>query len=116
MNSDFKNKCHFFPVFAKDASDTNVQWLKQGHRNTTQCSYSPIVPAVSDRVQTVQAGAGEVGGGRDVLGDGGGVEGEAGRPGHWTATMGRDRASVNAAQNKSEGPDRAREKRKQDLI
>lgn len=75
-------------------------------------SYSLIVPAVSDRVQTVQAGAGEVGGGKGVLGDGGGEEGEAGRPGHWTAVMGRDRASVSAAQNRSEGPDRKGKKEK----
>lgn len=65
-------------------------------------SYSPIVPAVSDRVQTVQVGAGEVGGGTDVLGGGGGEEVEGGRLGHWTAVMGKDRALVGAAQNTSE--------------
>lgn len=75
-------------------------------------SYSLIGPAVSGRVQTVQAGAGEVGGGKGVWEDGGGEEGEAGRSGHWTAEMGMGRAWVSAAQNKSEGPNRdQREKR-----
>lgn len=69
-------------------------------------SYSLIGPAASDRVQTVQAGAGEVGDEKGVLGDGGGEEGEAGRPGHWTAVMGMGRAWVSVAQNKSEGPSR----------
>lgn len=56
-----------------------------------------------DRVQTVQAGAGEVGDGKGVLGDVSGEEGEAGRLGHWTAVMGMGKAWVSAAQNKSEG-------------
>lgn len=47
---------------------------------------------MSGRVQTVQAGAGEVGGGKGVWEDGGGGEGEAGRPGHWTAVKGKGRA------------------------
>lgn len=77
-------------------------------------SYSPIGPAAWDRVQTVQAGAGEVGGGKGALGDGGGEEGEAGRPGHWTGVMGTGRAWVSVAQNKSEGP--REKKRQQDFI
>lgn len=54
------------------------------------------------------AGAGEVGGGKGVLGDGRDEEGEAGRPGHWTAMMGTGRAWASVAQNKSEGPGRER--------
>lgn len=73
-------------------------------------SYSPIGPAASDRVQTVQAGAGEVGGGKGVLGDEGGEEGGAGRPGHWTEGRGMGRAWVSAAQNKSEGPGETKRK------
>lgn len=83
----------------------NLWRLKEITTTQHLYSYSPIVPAVSDRVQTVQAVASEVGGGKGVLGDGGGEEGEAGRPGHWTAAMGMDRASVSAVQNTSEGPD-----------
>lgn len=59
---------------------------------------------MSDRVQTVPAGAGEVGGGRGVLGDGVGEEGGARRLGHWIAAMGTGKTWVSAAQNKSEGP------------
>jgi len=54
--------------------------------------------------------AGELGGGRGVLGGGKGEVGEAGRPSHWTAMMGTGRAWVSAAQSKSEGPGRDREK------
>lgn len=74
--------------------------------------YSQIGPAVLDKVQTVQAEASEVGDGKDVLGDGGGEEGEAGRLGHWTAVMGTGTAWVSVALNMSEGPG----KKKQDLI
>lgn len=49
------------------------------------------------------AGAGEVGGGKGVLEDGRDEEGEAGRPGHWTAMMGTGMAWASVAQNKSEG-------------
>lgn len=102
----------FFPVFTKDASHMYFAQVEtKSHAVKPMHSYSPIVPAVSDRVQTVQAGAGEVGGGTDVLGDGGGEEVEEGRPGHWTAVMGKDRALVGAAQNMSEWPDE-REKAK----
>lgn len=66
-------------------------------------SVTAIEPAVLDMVQTVQAGEGEVDDGKGVLGGGGGEEGEARRPGHWTAVMGMGRAWVSAAQNKSEG-------------
>lgn len=55
-------------------------------------SYSPIAPAVSGTVQTVQAGVGEVGGGTGVEEGGGGGEGGGGRPGHWRAAMGTGRA------------------------
>lgn len=79
------------------------------------CPYAPIVPAVLDRVRTVQAGAGEVDDGKDVLGDGGGEEAEGGRPGHWTAAMGMDRALVSAAQNTSEWPDKE-EKEQKDML
>lgn len=68
-----------------------------------------------DRVQTVQAEAGEVGGEKGVLGDGGGEEGEAERLGHWTAEMGTGKAWVSVVQNKSEGPSRGK-KKKQDFI
>lgn len=61
-----------------------------------------IWPAVPDRVQTVLAEAGEVGGGKGVQGDVGDEEGESGRSDHWRAVMGMGRAWVNAAQNKSE--------------
>lgn len=64
--------------------------------------YSQIAPAALDRVQTVQAEAGEVGGERGVLGDGGGEEGGAGRLGHWTAAMEMGKAWVSAVLNKSE--------------
>lgn len=66
--------------------------------------YSQIGPAVLDRVQTVQAEAGEGGGGKDVLGDGGGEVGEARRLGHWTAVKETGKAWVSVALNKSEGP------------
>lgn len=55
-----------------------------------------------DRVQTVQAGEGEVDGETGVRGDGGGEEGEEGRWGHWTAVMEMGKAWVSAEQNKSE--------------
>lgn len=77
--------------------------------------YSRIGPVVLHRVQTVQAEAGEGGGGKDVLGDGGGEEGEAGRLGHWTAVRGTGKAWVGVALNKSEGPCREKTK-KQDFI
>lgn len=73
---------------------------------------SPNGPAASDRVQTVQAEAGEVGGGKGVLGDVEGEEGEAGMLGHWTAVMGTGRAWVSAAQNMSEGPSREKKCKK----
>ena len=41
-----------------------------------------------------------------MLGDEGGEEGGAGRPGRWTAARGTGRASVSAAQNKSGAPGR----------
>lgn len=59
---------------------------------------------MSDRGRTVPAGAGEVGGGRGVLGDGVGEEGGARRLGHWIAAMGMGKTWVSAAQNRSEGP------------
>lgn len=68
--------------------------------------YSLIEPAASDMVQTVQAGADEAGGGKGVLGHGGGGEEEAGRWGHQTAATGTGRTWVSAAQNTSEGPGR----------
>lgn len=57
-----------------------------------------------DKVQTVQAGADEVGGGKGVLGDGGGEAGAARRQGHQRARTEMGKTWVNAAQNKSEGP------------
>lgn len=73
-------------------------------------SHSLIEPAVSGKVQTGQAGADEVGGGKGVSGDVGGEE-EAGRQGQQTAVTGKGRTWVNAAQNKSEGPgDKNKEK------
>lgn len=56
------------------------------------------------RVQTAQAVAGEAGDGTGVSGDGADEEGGAGSLGHWTAVMGKDRASVNVGQNMSEEP------------
>lgn len=57
-----------------------------------------------DKVQTVQAGADGVGGGKGVLEDGGGEAGAAGRQGHQRARTEMGKTWVNAAQNKSEGP------------
>lgn len=57
-----------------------------------------------DKVQTGRAGADEAGGGKDVLGDGGGEAGAAGRQGRQRARTEMGKTWVNAAQNKSEGP------------
>lgn len=62
--------------------------------------YSPIAPAEPDKVQTVQAAAGEVGG-EEGAWDGRGGEGESRRPGHWKAMVGTRRAWANAGQNTS---------------
>lgn len=73
-------------------------------------SHSLIEPAASDRGQTVQAGADEVGGGEGVLGRGGDEEAEAGRRGHRTAVTETGRTWASAGQNKLGGP---QEKKKQ---
>lgn len=92
--------------------DSGVQHPKtdvlQAAPRRSLSSVTAIEPAASDRVQTVQAGGGEVGGGKGALGDGEGEEGEAGRPGHWTAVTGMGRTLVSAARNKSEGQEEGR--------
>lgn len=57
-----------------------------------------------DKVQTGRAGADGAGGGKDVLGDGGGEAGAAGRQGRQRARTEMGKTWVNAAQNKSGGP------------
>lgn len=79
-------------------------------------SHSLIEPAASDRGQTVQAGADEVGGGEGVLGGGGDEEGaEVGRRGHRTAVTETGRTWASAGQNKSGGPREKIDKTKQDI-
>lgn len=79
-------------------------------------SHSLIGPAASDKGQTVQAGADEVGGGEGVLGDEGDGEGvEAGRRGHRTAVTETGRTSASAGQNKLGGPREKKNKTKPDV-
>lgn len=63
------------------------------------------MPAASDRGQTVQVGADEVGGGEGVLEGEGDEEGvEVGRRGHQTAVTETGRTWASAGQNKLGGP------------
>lgn len=79
-------------------------------------SHSLIVPAASDRGQTVQVGADEVGGGEGVLGGEGDEEGvEAGRRGHRTTVTETGRTWASAGQNKLGGPPEKKNKTKQDV-
>lgn len=76
-----------------------------------QC-YSPIEPAGWGKGQTVQAGAGEAGGGEGVLRGGAGEEeaAAAGRRGPPTAEIEMGRTWVSAGQSRWAGPAAAHRK------
>lgn len=69
-----------------------------------------------NKVQTVQAGGDGVGGGKGVLEDGGGEEAAAGRQDHQRARTGMGKTWVNAAQNKSEGPEGRKEQKESEQL